>query len=80
MADSLARANPLLGLTEKEYEDFACALVGYVALHATADQTAYFVNLCRDYAPEIAGKAGAAEWTGLPKTVKKRTFKNPVSH
>jgi hypothetical protein len=52
--------NPLIGLTEEEYRDFACALVSYVALHATIDQTTYFMNLCRDYTREIAGKVAVA--------------------
>jgi hypothetical protein len=60
LTNSFARVNPLIGLTEEEYRDFACALVSYVALHATIDQTTYFMNLCRDYTREIAGKVAVA--------------------
>jgi hypothetical protein len=60
LTNSFARANPLIGLTAEEYEDFACALVSYVALHATVDQTTYFMKLCRDYTREIAGKVAVA--------------------
>ena len=60
MRNSFARANPLLGLTAEEYVDFARALVSYVALHATVEQTTYFMNLCRDYTREIASKAAIA--------------------
>jgi hypothetical protein len=61
LTNSFARVNPLIGLTEEEYRDFACALVSYVALHATIDQTTYFMNLCRDYTREIAGKVAVAK-------------------
>lgn len=47
LTNSLARANPLIGLTAEKYRDFACALVSYVALNATVDQTIYFTNLYR---------------------------------
>jgi hypothetical protein len=57
LTNSLARPNPLVGLTAEEYEDFACALVSYVALSATVDQTTYFMNLVRAYTREIASKA-----------------------
>jgi hypothetical protein len=60
LTGSFARANPLIGLTAEEYEDLACALVSYVALHATVDQTTYFMNLCRDYTREIASKVTVA--------------------
>ena len=60
MRNSFARANPLISLSAGEYKDFACALVSYIALHATVDQTTYFLNLCRDYSREIAGKVGLA--------------------
>jgi hypothetical protein len=60
LTNSFARANPLIGLTGEEYKDLACALVSYVALHATVDQTTYFVDLCRDYTSEIAGKVAVA--------------------
>lgn len=60
MTNSFDRANPLVGLTEKEYTDFALALVSYVALHATVDQTIYFMKLCRAYTSKIAAKAAAA--------------------
>jgi hypothetical protein len=60
LTNSFARANPLIGLTAEEYKDFARALVSYVALQATVDQTTYFMNLCRDYTREIAGKVAVA--------------------
>ena len=60
LTNSFARANPLIGLTGEEYKDFACAFVSYVALHATIEQTTYFMDLCRDYTGEIAGKVGVA--------------------
>ena len=60
MTNKFARTNPLIGLTTEEYKDFACALVSYIALHATVDQTTHFMNLCRDYAREIASKVAAA--------------------
>jgi len=66
LTNSCARANPLIGLTVEEYKDLACALVSYVALQATADQTDYFINLCRDYAREIAGKVAVANRVRRP--------------
>ena len=60
LTNSFARANPLIGLTAEEYEDFACALVSYVALQASVEQTTYFMNLCRDYTREIASKVAVA--------------------
>ena len=66
MTSSFAGANPLLGLTSDEYEDFASALVRYVAHHATVDQTTYFVKLCRDYAREIAARVAAGGRAGRP--------------
>jgi len=60
LTNNFAHANPLIGLTAEEYEDFAGALVSFVALHATVDQTTYFMSLCRDYSQEIAGKVAAA--------------------
>jgi hypothetical protein len=60
LTNSAARPNPLVGLTEEEYKDFASALVSYVALHATVDQTTYFIHLCRDYTREIADKVAGA--------------------
>jgi hypothetical protein len=60
LTNSFGRANPLVGLTAEEYRDFASALVSYVALHATVEQATYFLNLCRDYTREIAGKVAAA--------------------
>jgi len=65
LTNSFARANPLIGLTAEEYEDFACALVSYVALHATVDQTTYFVNLCRDYTRDIESKVTVANKVSL---------------
>ena len=89
MTNSFARANPLIGLTAEEYKDFACALVSYVALHATADQTTYFMTLCRGYTSEIAAKVAVASKagrqlvpvlarvrTGPPKTVMGRPPKS----
>jgi hypothetical protein len=94
LTNSFARPNPLIGLTEEEYKDFACALVSYVALHATADQTIYFMDLCRDFTREIAGKVAAAnkvsrrlvpvlargERPRPPKAVIRRAFKKSISH
>ena len=94
MTNSFARPNPLIGLTAEEYKDFACALVSYVALHATADQTIYFMDLCRDFTREIAGKVAAAnkvsrqlvpvsargERPGPPAAVKKSARKKSLSH
>ena len=60
LTNSFARANPLIGLTVEEYEDLASALVSYVALFATVDQTAYFIKLCREYTREIADKVAVA--------------------
>ena len=84
MRNSFARANPLIGLTAEEYEDFACALVSYVAFHATVDQTAYFMNLCRDYTREIADKAAIANEVSrqlVPaNTVMKSALKKSLSH
>jgi hypothetical protein len=60
LTNRFARANPLIGLTEEEYKDFACALVSYIALNATVDQTTYFMNLVRGYTREIAGKVAVA--------------------
>ena len=58
MRNSFARTNPLIGLTAEEYKDLAYALVSYVALHATVDQTTYFMSLYRYYTLEIAGRPG----------------------
>ena len=94
MTNSFARANPLIGLTEEEYKDFACALVSYVALHATVDQTTYFMDLCRHYTGEIAGKVAVAgrvrrplvpvlakrERRGAPNTMMRSAFKKSRSH
>jgi hypothetical protein len=94
LTNSFARANPLIGLTEEEYKDFACALVSYVALHATVYQTNYFMDLCRDYTGEIAGKVAVAgrvcrplvpvpakrERPGAPDTMMKGAFKKSRSH
>jgi hypothetical protein len=66
LASSASRANPLLGLTAEEYKDFACALVSFVALYATVDQTTYFMDLCRDYSQEIAGKVAVATSANRP--------------
>jgi hypothetical protein len=60
LTNNLAGPNPLVGLTAEEYEDFACALVSYVALNATVDQTTYFMNLVRAHTREIAGKVALA--------------------
>ena len=82
MTNSSARANPLIGLTVEEYKDFACALVSYVAHHATVDQTTYFIDLCRDYTREIAGKVAVAN-KGRPdasNTVMRSAFTKPRSH
>jgi hypothetical protein len=94
LTNSFARANPLIGLTGEEYEDFACALVSYVALHATIEQTTYFMDLCRDYTREIAGKVAVAsrvrrrpvpvsakrERPGAPNTVMRSALKKSHSH
>jgi hypothetical protein len=94
LTNSFARANPLIGLTGEEYKDFACALVSYVALHATVDQTTYFMNLCRGYTREIAGKVAVAnrgsrqlvpvlargERPGPPNTVMRSALKKSRSH
>ena len=60
LTTSLARPNPLVGLTAEEYKDFACALVSYVALNATVDQATFFMNLVRAYTREIANKVAVA--------------------
>ena len=94
MRNSFARANPLIGLTAEEYKEFACALVCYVALHATVDQTTYFLNLCRGYTREIAGKVAAPNAPSLylvpdlarrrrprpPAAVRGSFRKKPLSH
>jgi hypothetical protein len=94
LTNSFARPNPLIGLTADEYKDFACALVSYVALHATVGQTIYFMDLCRDFTREIAGKVAAAnkvsrqllpvlargERPGPPNTAIRRARKKPLSH
>jgi hypothetical protein len=93
LTNSFARANPLIGLTREEYKDLACALVSYVALHATVDQTTYFTDLCRHYTGEIAGKVAVAgrvrrplvpvlanrECPGAPSMMKS-AFKKARSH
>jgi hypothetical protein len=93
LTNSFARANPLIGLTGEEYKDLACALVSYVALHATVDQTTYFMDLCRHYTGEIAGKVAVAgrvrrplvpvlakrERPGAPNTMRS-AFKKSRSH
>lgn len=84
MRNSFTRANPLIGLTAEEYVDFARALVSHVALHATVDQTTYFMNLCRDYTREIAGKAAIANEVSrqlVPaNTVMRSALKKSLSH
>jgi hypothetical protein len=94
LTNSFARANPLIGLTGEEYKDFACALVSYVAFHATVDQATYFMDLCRDYTGEIAGKVAVAgrvrrplvpvlpkgERAGAPDTAMRSAFKKLRSH
>jgi hypothetical protein len=94
LTSRFARANPLIGLTGEEYEDFACALVSYVALHGTVDQTTYFMELCRHYTGEIAGKVAVAgrvrrplvpvlakrERPGAPDTIRRGIFKKSRSH
>jgi hypothetical protein len=82
LTNSSDRANPLVGLTEEEYKDFASALVRYVALHATVDQTTYFIDLCRDYTREIAGKVAVANKVrpDAPDTVMRSAFTKPHSH
>ena len=67
MRNSFARTNPLIGLTEEEYKYLAYALVSYVALHATVDQTTYFMSLYRYYTLEIAGKVAVANKEVRPK-------------
>jgi hypothetical protein len=79
LTDSSARANPLIGLTGEEYQDFAGALVSYVALHATVDQATYFIDLCRDYTREIAGKIAAATRVGRPLAPVSAKGKRPES-
>jgi len=94
LTNSFTPANPLIGLTAEEYKDFACAFVSYVALHATVDQTTYFMNLCRDYTREIADKVAVANKVsrqlvpvlargrrpGPPNTVMRSALKEPRSH
>jgi hypothetical protein len=82
LTNSSARANPLVGLTEEEYKDFACALVSYVALHATVDQATYFIDLCRDYTREIAGKVAGANKVrpDASNTVMRSPFTKPRWH
>ena len=64
MRNSFDRANPLIDLTAEEYKYLAYALVSYVALHATVDQTTYFMSLYRYYRLEIAGKVAVANKAG----------------
>jgi hypothetical protein len=92
--NSFARANPLIGLSAEEYKDFACALVSYVAVHATVDQTTYFLSLCRDYSRDIAGKVALAarvrlqlapvlakgERCGAAKIVVRGDYRKSLSH
>jgi len=82
LTDSFARANPLIGLTGEEYKDFARALVSYVALHATVDQTTYFMSLYRYYTLEIAGKVAVANKAGrgAPKNAMASALKTSLSH
>jgi hypothetical protein len=82
LRDDFVRANPLIGLTAEEYKDFACALVSYVALHATVDQTAYFTDLCRDYTHEIADKVAVASkaGSGAPRNAMTSALKTSLSH
>jgi hypothetical protein len=94
LTNNFARANPLIGLTGEEYRDLACALVSYVALHGTVDQTTYFMDLCREYTGEIAGKVAVAgrvcrplvrvlgkrERPGAPDTMMRSAFKKSRSH
>jgi len=82
LTNSFARANPLIGLTAEEYKDLAYALVSYVALHATVDQTTYFMSLYRYYTLEIAGKVAVANKTGrgAPKNAMTSALKTSLSH
>ena len=82
MRNSFDRANPLIGLTAEEYKDLAYALVRYVALHATVDQTTYFMSLYRYYTLEIAGKVAVANKTGrgAPKNAMASAWKTSLSH
>jgi hypothetical protein len=94
LTNSRGRANPLVGLTEDEYRDFARALVSYVGLHATVDQTTYFMDLFRDYSGEIADKVAvggrrrrpmvpavaAPGRTGAPDAMLRSAFKKSRSH
>ncbi len=82
MRNSFARANPFIGLTAEEYKDLAYALVSYVALHATVDQTTYFMSLYRYYTLEIAGKGAVANKAGrgAAKNVMASALKTSLSH
>jgi len=94
LPNNAAPGNPLVGLTADEYKDFAWALVSYVALHATVDETASFLGLCRDYTPEIAGKVAVAstarrplvpvlakgERHGSPTAARRTALKKSLSH
>jgi hypothetical protein len=82
LKNSLARSNPLNGLTAEEYKDFAYALVSYVALHATVDQTTYFMSLYRHYTLEIASKVAVANKVGpdATKNAMASAFKTSLSH
>jgi hypothetical protein len=94
LPNNSAPGNPLVGLTADEYKNFACALVSYVALHATFDETTSFLGLCRDYTPEIAGKVAFAstarrqlvpvlargERHGAPTAGLRTTLKKSLSH
>ena len=76
MKNSFDRTNPLIDLTAEEYK------VSYVALHATVDQTAYFVGLYRYYMLEIAGKVAVANKAGrgAPKNAMASALKTSLSH
>ena len=74
--------NPLIGLTAEEYKDLAYALVSYVALHATVEQTTYFMSMYRYYTLEIAGKVAAANkgGRGAPRNAMTSALKTSLSH
>ena len=69
-------------ISAEEYKYLAYALVGYVALHATVDQTTYFMSLYRYYRLEIAGKVAVANKAGCgaPKNGMASALKTSLSH